>query len=219
MQSRTSPTEAPGGGEKREAAINVRDNIIAAAAKLVLERGAARVTLEDVCRGAGVTRTQLTGYFPGETALFRGVLSRGPGVLPECAMHQELRRLDSLDALHAWVGLFLAQQQRTDLCGSCLPTALAWRLAAAGGDARADVGAGFGQWMAMLSACLHRMRDRGELRTDADPDELASGMVAVLQGGILLAKVMNDVSPLRSAATMMLACARSFASPANNAAN
>jgi hypothetical protein len=61
--------------------MDTRDSIITAAAGLVLERGAASVTLDEVCRAASVTRVQLGAYFPDETALFREVLTREPGAL------------------------------------------------------------------------------------------------------------------------------------------
>jgi hypothetical protein len=58
------------------------------------------------------------------------------------------------------------------------------------------------------------MRDRRELRPEANPDDLASAMLATLQGGIVLAQARRDVGPLRSAVAAMLRHVRSFATPA-----
>jgi hypothetical protein len=55
----------------------------------------------------------------------------------------------------------------------------------------------------MLSESLRRMRDNGGLRREIDPDDLASGMVSLLQGGILLSQARNDIGPLRSAVNVM----------------
>jgi AcrR family transcriptional regulator len=70
-------------GPEPVANVNTRDGIIAAAASLVLQRGVARTALDDVGRLAGLTPEQLARNFPDEMALFRGVLNRGPGVVPE----------------------------------------------------------------------------------------------------------------------------------------
>jgi TetR/AcrR family transcriptional repressor of nem operon len=198
--------------------MDTRDSIITAAAALVLERGAASVTLDEVCRAASVTRVQLGAYFPDETALFREVLTREPGALAGAPVHQAMRGLGSLADLQEWAWLFVERHQRNDRRGCCLLTGLAGRLAAAGDDARADVGAEFGRWVTMLSESLRRMRDNGELRSQADPDELASGMVCMLQGGILLSQARDDIGPLRSAVNVMLSRARSLAPCADSPA-
>jgi TetR/AcrR family transcriptional regulator, transcriptional repressor for nem operon len=198
--------------------MDTRDSIVTAASGLVLERGAAGVTLDEVCRIASVTRVQLGAYFPDETALFREVLAQDPGVLGRAPVHQAMRVLGSLADLQEWAWLFVDQHQRNGLRGCCLLTALAGRLAAAGGDASADVGAEFGRWVTMLSESLRRMRDNGELRPETDPDELASGMVSMLQGGILLSQARNDIGPLRSAVNVMLSRARSLAPCADSPA-
>lgn len=198
--------------------MDTRDSIITAAAGLVLERGAASVTLDEVCRAASVTRVQLGAYFPDETALFREVLTREPGALAGAPVHQAMRGLGSLADLQEWAWLFVERHRRNDRRGCCLLTGLAGRLAAAGDDARADVGAEFGRWVTMLSESLRRMRDNGELRSEADPDELASGVVCTLQGGILLSQARDDIGPLRSAVNVMLSRARSLAPCADSPA-
>jgi hypothetical protein len=78
-----------------------------------------------------------------------------------------MRGLGSLADLQEWAWLFVERHQRNDRRGCCLLTGLAGRLAAAGNDARADVGAEFGRWVTMLSESLRRMRDNGELRSGA----------------------------------------------------
>ena len=43
------------------------------------------------------------------------------------------------------------------------------------------------------------MRDRGDLRPDADPRHLAVALVAAHQGGAMLTHVTGDPQPLRAA--------------------
>jgi TetR/AcrR family transcriptional regulator, transcriptional repressor for nem operon len=57
----------------------------------------------------------------------------------------------------------------------------------------------FRVWEAPLARGLQRMQDRGELVADADPARLATAVIAALQGGMLLARVRGDVTPLRDA--------------------
>jgi len=53
---------------------------------------------------------------------------------------------------------------------------------------------------AAITACLHGMRDRGQLVPAADPGQLATAMLAALQGG-LLAQIERSVRPLAAAST------------------
>jgi hypothetical protein len=54
------------------------------------------------------------------------------------------------------------------------------------------------------------MQDNGVLRADADPDALAVGVMAALQGGYLLAQTAHDSGPMRVALGMALDHVRSF---------
>jgi hypothetical protein len=55
------------------------------------------------------------------------------------------------------------------------------------------------------------MRDRGDLRPEANPDELAISLLAALQGGMLLTQTTRDIKPLEGAIKGVLAHVRSFA--------
>ncbi|HET6480514.1 MAG TPA: hypothetical protein VFG35_10815 [Actinoplanes sp.] len=55
------------------------------------------------------------------------------------------------------------------------------------------------------------MRRRGELRPDADLDELALALLTALQGGTILSQTLRDTRPLRASMNAALAYIRSFA--------
>jgi hypothetical protein len=56
------------------------------------------------------------------------------------------------------------------------------------------------------------MRERGELRADADPDRLATALLGALQGGMLLTQTRRDPAPLEATLGAMLGYIESFAS-------
>ena len=66
-------------------------------------------------------------------------------------------------------------------------------------DVRADLAAGFRRWEDAIRDGLAAMRDRGELRADADPLRLTYLLLAAYQGGMLLAQAERDVLPLAAA--------------------
>ncbi|HXO82408.1 MAG TPA: TetR family transcriptional regulator C-terminal domain-containing protein, partial [Mycobacterium sp.] len=62
-----------------------------------------------------------------------------------------------------------------------------------------DITAIYDEWIALLRTALSAMRRRGELRSDADPRQLARFMVTAHQGGALLTQATRSIKPLRDA--------------------
>jgi hypothetical protein len=79
-------------------------------------------------------------------------------------------------------------------------------------DARLDLVSGFAQWESAIRNGLAAMRERGELRDDADPDRLALATLAALQGGLLLTQIRRDVAPLQAALDAAIGYIRTLAS-------
>jgi TetR/AcrR family transcriptional repressor of nem operon len=55
------------------------------------------------------------------------------------------------------------------------------------------------------------MRDRGQLVPAADPGQLATAILAALEGGLLLAQVERNVRPLAAALDVMISLVASLA--------
>ncbi len=70
--------------------------------------------------------------------------------------------------------------------------------------ARGTLSAAFQRWEQLLADGLRRMQDSERLRADADADALATGVVAALQGGYLLAQSARDARPMELALDMAL---------------
>jgi hypothetical protein len=60
----------------------------------------------------------------------------------------------------------------------------------------------FTRWEDGIRSGLRAMHERGELR--ADPDRLATALLAAVQGGLLLTQVRRDTNPLEVAIDAML---------------
>ena len=58
---------------------------------------------------------------------------------------------------------------------------------------------GFARWRAQFYDGFTAMRNRGQMRPDADPDQLATSLMAAFKGGLLLTQAARDVQPLREA--------------------
>jgi AcrR family transcriptional regulator len=114
-------------------------------------------------------------------------------------LHQDPPRgeLDSLDALRAWADSYI---ERDDVwCGGCTFGSLSSEVMKSDLDVHDEIAAGFDRWRQVFVRGLRAMRDRGELRSETDPERLASVLTAAFQGGMLLAQGARDTGPLRAA--------------------
>lgn len=188
---------------------SVRDRIVTAAAHLTFERGVRRATVDDIRAAAGVSGSQMSRHFRDKQSLISAVITRQADAVMNLHRIPALHSLDSFDALRLWADMFVEMLRQRDCRGGCAFGTLAAELA--GTDARDELADVFDRWTDLLRAGLRAMRDRGDLRLDADPDELALGLLSALQGGRLLAQIRRDVGPVEAALNTMLARIRSFA--------
>jgi hypothetical protein len=64
----------------------------------------------------------------------------------------------------------------------------------------------------VLAAALERIRQRGELRADAAPAVLATGLLASIEGGMVLSQARKDMASLRIAVEAGLERVRAYRS-------
>ena len=180
-----------------------RDRIVATASALMLERSVARTTIEDIQHAAQVSASQLYHYFTDKNALVMAVIDHQTDQVLG-VQHQGLDKLDSFAALRKWRDLVVGILKEVNCVGGCPLGSLASDLAETDPLARARLAKSFAQWEKLLRAGLAAMQDRGELRTGADPDDLALAMLSAVQGGLLLSQVRRDTRPLEVAMDTML---------------
>jgi hypothetical protein len=75
-------------------------------------------------------------------------------------------------------------------------------------EARKQAAAGFDAWERLLAGALERIRQRGDLRAGADPAVLATGLLASIEGGMVLSQARQDMTSLRIAVEAGLARVR-----------
>ena len=188
-----------------------RDRIVKTAADLIFRQGVAGTSIDDVRKAAGVSGSQMTHYFRDKRSLVRAVIAWQADTVIGLHRQPSLGRLDTFEALDLWAELNIDRQRELNCEGGCSFGSLAGELCTADAETRADLAAGFTRWEALFRDGLQAMRDRGDLRPEADPAELAAGLLAALQGGMLLAQATRDIRHLEAALKTALDHVRSFA--------
>jgi TetR/AcrR family transcriptional repressor of nem operon len=186
-----------------------RARIVAAAVELMYVKGVTATTLDDVRAASGTSKSQLYDHFPDKEELVRAVVAaRAAQVLERERGH--LQRLRSFRGLVRWRDALVRRNAVRNGAYGCALGSLASELADRDDQARATLAETFVEWEGLLAAGLRRMRGSGALRPDADPEKLATGLMAALQGGYLLAETAHDIGPMEVALDMALDHVRSY---------
>jgi TetR/AcrR family transcriptional regulator, transcriptional repressor for nem operon len=175
-----------------------RARIIQAATEVVAERGAAAMSLDEVGARANASRSQLYHYFEDRDDLIRAVIDATTNMVLG-AQDELLSDLDSWDGIDRWFAALNAIQRERQGRGGCPIGSLVGQLAEHDPLARAALADGFDRWEGHLRDGLQRMQSDGALAPHANPNQLATATIALLQGGLLLAQVRRDPDQLRIA--------------------
>jgi TetR/AcrR family transcriptional repressor of nem operon len=186
-----------------------KEHIVETAAALMGQLGVAGTSTEKVRKVAGVSGSQLSHYFGSKQALVRAVINR-QSETEVIAGHPMLRPLDSMDALRAWADAAVENQDHDMGYGACTLAMLAGSASPGDEQTRDELCSAFVRLQSLLREGLRSMRDRGDLRLEADLDELSLVLLTALQGGTLLGQTMQTSTPMRSAMNAALRYVESF---------
>ena len=190
-----------------------RARMISSAADLMYIRGVNAVTLDDVRAATGTSKSQLYKHFPDKftAELVRAVVAlRAEQILAR--EEQRLARLKSMSGLRRWRDALVQGAALQGGAYGCALGNFVAELADQDDHARTALSKHFATWEGLLAAGFRRMQDDGTLPANADADALATGLMAALQGGYLLAQANHDVAPMATALDMALARIESLTS-------
>ena len=187
-----------------------RERIVERAAELFAERGIAATSVDEVLAAAGAGKGQFYHYFRGRDELAAAAVGH------RCAqvvagLTQALGGVSSLGGLEQALAGFVAGFEQLGMPGCPIGT-LAAEVAGRNEEARLAAAAGFDAWERLLADVLERMRQRGELRPEAAPAVLATGLLASIEGGMVLSQARQDMTSLRVAVEAGLAQVRAWQS-------
>jgi AcrR family transcriptional regulator len=188
-----------------------RKRILEQAAQLVGKKGVRGTSLDDIREAASVSKSQLYHYFANKDDLVLAVIEQQACNTLEL-QQPLLAHLDSWENLERWCELLVRLQEEAQCTGGCPIGTLANELADLDEAARVALVHAFNQYEQSLLEGFTRMQERGELRSDAHPAELATVVLASLEGGLLLNKTYKTTQSLQIALHAAFTYARSFAS-------
>ena len=168
----------------KEEAAATRDSILDAAEKLFVEQGVSRTTLQHIATEAGVTRGAIYWHFDDKGALFNAMMERA--TLPfECAL-SVLGKADAahvLDELRAFiVEIFRVTETNPQARRVFEIASLKVEFVSEMDAVRVRRRQSQQDWMAQVVERLKLAQSTGQIRQDVQPQVLAIGLWAAMDG-------------------------------------
>jgi len=180
-----------------------RARIVDAATDLMYVQGVGSTTLDDVLAASGVSKSQLYHHFNGKDALVRAVVDH----VGEQVIEREravLGSVSTIRGLRRWRDALVQNNALRHGAYGCALGSLAMEVSDHDALARQTLSRLFAEWQGLLAAVLRRLQDGGVLPPEVSTDELATGLLAALQGGYLLGQAARDVTPMATSIDMAL---------------
>jgi TetR/AcrR family transcriptional repressor of nem operon len=115
-----------------------------------------------------------------------------------------LKRLNSFADLRQWAKALVQLNSLQSGKYGCALGAMTSECASRDEKARVMLAQAFKDWEKLLADGFRRMQDSGVLSMEVDPETLATGLIAALQGGYLLAKAARDTGLMELALNMAI---------------
>jgi TetR/AcrR family transcriptional regulator, transcriptional repressor for nem operon len=189
----------------RAAAIT-RARILAKDGELIVRRDRRR---RDVPREPNQKTIVLPTRFDKEDLVRSNLDDQAQAFLSD--QRQQLAVVTTIGGLDMWRDNLVAANRQRGGAVDCVLATMVSQLADRDEHNRVQVAGYFAEWRRLVATTLRRMQTGGQLRRDAAPDELATGLIAALQGGYVLAQASRNVDHMATAIEMALARIRFFA--------
>jgi TetR/AcrR family transcriptional repressor of nem operon len=181
-----------------------RSRIVETAADLMRVRGVGGTSLDDVVSASKVSKSQLYRHFEDKRALVRAVIEFS-GERTIAGERERLGNVKTFAGLRRWRDAIVENNTLHEGRYGCPLGSLANEVSDQDSIAREKLEDLFMAWQELFQDLLRRFQQDGVIPKDADVAKLATGFIAAVQGGYLLAQTSRDVTPMATAIDMSIA--------------
>lgn len=181
-----------------------RSRIVDTAAELMRVRGVGGTTLDDVVLASKVSKSQFYRHFEDKAALVRAVIELvGDRIIAR--ERERLANVKTFAGLRRWRDAIVENNAVQNGRYGCALGSLANEVSDQDSLAREKLDDLFMAWQELFEDLLRRFQGDGVIPPDVDTVKLATGFIAAVQGGYLLAQTRLDVAPMATAIDVSIA--------------
>jgi TetR/AcrR family transcriptional regulator, transcriptional repressor for nem operon len=207
----SSASRKVAGGEKRNPQ-RTRERLLQAAFREIYRSGFRGTDLDTILRTAGVTKGAMYHHFQNKEALGYAVVDEAvAGATREKWLWPLKNASNPIDALIKIIRS--TSLKPSDLRCGCPLNNLSQEMAPLDEGFRRRTAKVFGDWQGAIETALRNGKKRKMVRSEVNPKEMASFLLATYEGYISLAKNHQDAATLQNSEKVMIRFLESFRAP------
>ncbi len=173
-----------------------RDRIVLSAAELIYAKGTNNTSIDEVKSGAKVSSSQLYHYFDNKHDLVRAVIAYQTDNM---LGNKSLAGLHDIESFRVWRNDVVQFATDMQCIGACPIGSIGVEVARTDQENREEVAKSLNLVRNSIKTGFQKMLDNGQLEITTDINDLATTMLAVFQGGLVLSQINRNIEPLATA--------------------
>lgn len=178
-----------------------RDRILVTAEAIILQKGYVGTSLDEILAKAAITKGGFFYHFNGKVELARALVQRyleeDQKMFDALQLRADALSEDPLQRLLIFLNLLAeALIGQTEVHPGCLAAAFTYEIQQFDADMRERIASGMLAWRNMIAERLYTVLEMRQPRLPVEVDALADMFTAVVEGGIILARIFDSNRPL-----------------------
>jgi len=185
-----------------------KKRIVDSATRLIHANGYKNTTLSDILTAAEIKKGSFYFHFDNKDLLGHAVIDRfysRTRAMLETTLKPALRgEANALECIKGMLDTLVAFMDASDCRGGCLLGNMALEISDYNDKLRQHLSTIFTDMASRLEEAIEAGQARGEISTDAPAKELSHFIVSVMEGGLMLARVSKDITPMKHSVSSAL---------------
>lgn len=180
-----------------------RERILARSAQLFNRQGYAGASLADIMRETGLEKGGIYNHFSSKEQLALESFDYAYELVRQRVRQALSGKFNAVERLLAIVSVFQSEVDDPPVAGGCPILNTAIEADDANEVLRDRARTAMDDWRATIHRIINRGIERGEVRPMTDADEVASLLIATLEGALMLSNLYKDPIHMQRAAAHM----------------
>ena len=181
-----------------------RERILARSAQLFNRQGYAGASLADIMRETGLEKGGIYNHFSSKEQLALESFDYAYELVRQRVRQALAGKFNAIERLLAIVSVFQSEVDDPPVAGGCPILNTAIEADDANEVLRDRARGAMDDWRYTIHRIVNRGIERGEVRPTTDADEVASLLIATLEGALMLSNLYRDPIHMQRAAAHMI---------------
>ena len=168
--------------------------ILQRAAEVFNRKGYSGASLADIMEATGLEKGGIYRHFDSKDDLALEAFDYAVGLVRQEFQNALKDKRDAIDRLRAIVGVYRAMPDGMPIAGGCPVLNTAIEADDTHPALRDHARRAMDEWREFIQRTVVKGIERGQVRPEVEPDELATFIIATLEGAIMMTKLYGDTA-------------------------